>query len=513
MSLPVTQPPAIEPPPRRAAPLQFTPQIPRAGRPVAVARETERPRTDRVILELCRTADTAIVLAVLLTAFVVSNLGQTPTGLSEFLAVRLTVKNLLLIVGFLGCWRLIARRCGLYHTDRLRAPRRETMRVIAATGLASAAALIFPLVSVSEAFSFITTLYFCVGTTALLLGLRYGIRAFSPSRSAAPRRALIVGSGPRALELYRVLSQEQSDRYDVLGFVDGPYEAAAEVVRTRILGHMDDLETVLMRHPIDEVLIALPQRSRYTEIQRAIEICEAAGVQVKYLADAFRVSLARPSYDPSEELPVVTLRMVSDDYRLALKRGFDILGAVVLLALTSPLLVVTAVAIKLSSRGPIIFSQERYGRNRRRIRMHKFRTMVVGAEELLPALEPANEAVGPIFKIRGDPRLTALGGVLRRFSVDELPQLWNVLRGDMSLVGPRPMSLRDVALFSEPALMRRFSVTPGLTGLWQVSGRSNLTFDQWIALDLAYIDRWSLWLDLKIMVRTPWVVLRADGAA
>ena len=123
------------------------------------------------------------------------------------------------------------------------------------------------------------------------------------------------------------------------------------------------------------------------------------------------------------------------------------------------------------------------------------------------------KAVGPIFKIRDDPRFTPLGRVLRRFSIDELPQLWNVLRGEMSLVGPRPMSLRDVSLFSEPALMRRFSVTPGITGLWQVSGRSNLTFDEWIALDLAYIDCWSLWLDLKIMLRTPWVVVRADGAA
>jgi exopolysaccharide biosynthesis polyprenyl glycosylphosphotransferase len=261
------------------------------------------------------------------------------------------------------------------------------------------------------------------------------------------------------------------------------------------------------------VLIALPQRSRYAEIQQTIDLCEEAGVQVKYLADAFRVSLARPSYDPSDHLPVITMQMVNDDYRLGVKRVIDVVGATVALAAISPLMLATAIAIKWTSPGPVFFAQERYGRNKHRIRMYKFRTMVADAEALQQTLEAQNEAVGPIFKIRDDPRLTPLGRLLRRFSIDELPQLWNVLRGEMSLVGPRPMSLRDVSLFSKAALMRRFSVTPGITGLWQVSGRSNLPFDQWIALDLAYIDRWSIWLDLKILLRTPWAVLTADGAA
>jgi exopolysaccharide biosynthesis polyprenyl glycosylphosphotransferase len=470
-----------------------------------------RPPKEHVLSEVYRIADSAMVLVVLLLGFVVSNLGQTPQGLSDFLAVRVTVKNVLLIVAFLAVWRLAAGWFGLYDAVR-RTRRSENTRVLLACAVGSAVALVFPLASVSAAFRFVTVLYFWAGTTVLTLLVRSAVRAITVPQSRAPRNVLIVGSGPRAVELYRILRQDH-ERYHVLGFVDGDYEAAQDVVRSRNLGSMKELDAILMRHPVDEVLIALPQRSQYSEIQRTIELCEEAGVQVKYLADAFRVSLARPSYDPSERLPVITMQMVSDDYRLAIKRGLDILGALVAIVLFAPLILLSAAAIKLSSRGPILFAQERYGRNKHRIKMYKFRTMVADAEAMLPSLEAHNEAVGPIFKMRNDPRFTPVGRFLRKWSIDELPQLWNVLIGEMSLVGPRPMSLRDVSLFSQPALMRRFSVTPGITGLWQVSGRSNLTFDQWIALDLAYIDRWSLWLDFKILCRTPWVVLTANGAA
>jgi exopolysaccharide biosynthesis polyprenyl glycosylphosphotransferase len=482
------------------------------GRPVAIARSAARPPTEHILTEVYRFADTAMVLAVLISVFVVSNLGQMPQGLSEFLAVRLTIKNLLLIIGFTGAWRLLAGWCGLYDVSRIRTRRSESIRVVLTCAVGSVVALVFPLASVSAAFRFDTILYFWAGTTALTLLIRSVGRGVAATRSTAPRSVLIVGSGPRAVELCRLLRLDPK-RYHVLGFVDRDYEAAAETVRSQTLGSTEELDAILMRYPVDEVLIALPQRSRYAEIQRTIELCEEAGVQVKYLADAFRVSLARPSYDPSERLPFITMQMVSDDYRLGIKRWLDVVGALAGMVLFSPLILVTAAAIKLTSRGPILFAQERYGRNKHRIKMYKFRTMVAEAESLLPALESHNEAVGPIFKIRNDPRFTPLGRVLRKMSIDEIPQLWNVLRGEMSLVGPRPMSLRDVSMFSEPALMRRFSVTPGITGLWQVSGRSNLTFDQWIALDLAYIDRWSLWLDFLILLRTPWVVLRADGAA
>jgi exopolysaccharide biosynthesis polyprenyl glycosylphosphotransferase len=195
-----------------------------------------------------------------------------------------------------------------------------------------------------------------------------------------------------------------------------------------------------------------------------------------------------------------------------LKRALDMGGAAAGLLLLLPVFALVAIAITLTSPGPILFAQERYGLNKRRFRMLKFRTMCQDAENLQSSVEHMNEAAGPIFKIRDDPRVTRLGKLLRKTSLDELPQLYNVLRGEMSLVGPRPMSIRDVALFSEAWLMRRFSVKPGITGLWQVSGRSNVSFERWMELDLKYIDRWSLRLDMEILLRTLPVVARGTGA-
>ena len=209
---------------------------------------------------------------------------------------------------------------------------------------------------------------------------------------------------------------------------------------------------------------------------------------------------------------MVNVKPAVHDSRLFVKRCVDIAVSLTALIVLIPLMIVIAVAIKLTSSGPVLFIQERYGLGRRRFSMFKFRTMVQDAEELQAALEHQNEVSGPIFKIRRDPRLTAIGSALRRTSLDELPQLLNVLIGDMSLVGPRPMSVRDVSRFDEAWLMRRFSVKPGLTCLWQVGGRSNTTFLKWMHLDMQYIDTWSLGLDLKILALTLPAVVRGSGA-
>ena len=205
--------------------------------------------------------------------------------------------------------------------------------------------------------------------------------------------------------------------------------------------------------------------------------------------------------------------MVQDDYRLHIKRALDVVGALFGLVLCAPLFVVVAILIKCTSEGPVLFRQERYGLGRRTFRIYKFRTMVMNAEAEQGSLEHMNENSGPVFKIFHDPRITKVGAILRRTSIDELPQLINVLKGEMSLVGPRPLNLRDVGRFSEAWLMRRFSVRPGLTCLWQISGRSNVSFDRWIALDLHYIDHWSLQMDFKILALTIPVVFRGTGAA
>ena len=202
-----------------------------------------------------------------------------------------------------------------------------------------------------------------------------------------------------------------------------------------MLGTLEDLEGILMKQPVDEVVIALPAKSCYDQIQTTIETCERAGVEARYLSDVFQLSLARPSFEPHDTAPMVSLKVVQDDYRLVVKRCIDVIGAVVGLVLFSPILLVIAAAIKLTSPGPAFFSQERYGFRKRRFRMYKFRTMVLDAEERQAQLESCNEAQGPVFKIRNDPRITPIGRMLRKTSVDEFPQFLNVLRGEMSTGG------------------------------------------------------------------------------
>ena len=312
-----------------------------------------------------------------------------------------------------------------------------------------------------------------------------------------------MGSGPRALRLSRELEARGDGRWAILGFIDTPNpDVLPDEVRDRILTSLDGLEQFLSTHPVEQVLMALPVKSFYREIEQAIEVCERVGVESCYFPDVFSVARARHDLELDGVVSTVRLKLVVDDYRMAIKRSLDVLGATLGLLILTPLFVACAVAVKLSGPGPVMFTQPRYGRNRRTFKMYKFRTMILDAEALQDGLESANEASGPVFKIRADPRVTPAGRVMRRLSLDELPQLINVLRGEMSLVGPRPLPVRDVSRFSEPRLMRRFSVKPGLTCLWQIRGRNDVDFEQWIRLDLDYIDNWSLTLDMQILLKT-----------
>jgi exopolysaccharide biosynthesis polyprenyl glycosylphosphotransferase len=466
----------------------------------------------RVYLELCRYTDTGLAVGILLGVFLLTNVQRMPGGSQEFLALRLTVKNLLLIAGFAVVWRLVCGLFGLYDWYKIRTRASEAGRVLPVVACGSAAALTFPLLSVTGAFGFGAVLYFWIGTSVALLLMRNSMRSLLGADSPEAANTIIVGSGPRALRLCEHL-QADSDGIQLLGFVDSAGRSLPSHVREPLLGAIGDLEHILMRHAVDDVLIALPTKSCYTEIQEVIGVCERVGVRARYLGDVFHHSRAVPTHDGGGALALVSLLAAPDDYRLAVKRAVDIGGAVVGLLVLAPVILVAAIAVRLTSPGPVFFTQHRYGYNRRLFAMYKFRTMVAHAEALQSTLEERNEAQGPIFKIWNDPRLTPVGKFLRRTSIDELPQLWNVLRGDMSLVGPRPMATRDVHLFTEGALMRRFSVWPGLTGLWQVSGRSRLNFEQWIALDLQYIDEWSLALDLRILLKTFPAVVRGTGAA
>jgi exopolysaccharide biosynthesis polyprenyl glycosylphosphotransferase len=225
------------------------------------------------------------------------------------------------------------------------------------------------------------------------------------------------------------------------------------------------------------------------------------------------LQVAKSYVDELEGVPVVTIQSgPQDSWPLAAKRLIDVVGSLTLLVLLMPVFAAIALLIKMDTPGPVFFTQDRIGFNKRRFRLLKFRTMQVGADKQQQMLESLNEAKGPVFKIKDDPRVTRAGKFLRRFSIDELPQLLNVLKGDMSFVGPRPLPIRDVERIDVQWHKRRFSIKPGITCLWQVNGRSNIAFDDWVRLDLEYIDQWSLGLDVKILIKTIPAVFRGSGA-
>jgi len=262
----------------------------------------------------------------------------------------------------------------------------------------------------------------------------------------------------------------------------------------------------------DEVIVAIP-RSLLDDAEPIVMACEEEGIRLRFMADIFNVQVARISLSQVQGIPLLTMEPVAQDpQQLLAKRVFDLTLTVLALPLLIPIFLVVALAIKLDSAGPVFFVQKRVGLRKRLFPMFKFRSMYIDAEERLQELEHLNEADGPIFKIQDDPRVTKVGRFIRKTSIDELPQLINVLRGEMSLVGPRPMSQRDVKLFDRGVQRKRFSVQPGLTCLWQVSGRSNLSFEKWLELDLEYIANWSFWLDIKILFRTIPAVLKFNGA-
>ncbi len=462
-------------------------------------------------LQLCRLSDTGLALSALLGLFVFDNLGRLPKGLDGFLGARVTVKNVLLVLVFVACWHLCCRWVGLYDWGRVNRRLVEATRVCIGACAGTGAAVIFPLLSESGSFRADLLVPFFALSTLLMLVFRWTLRWATTARAGGARNVLIVGTGPRAQELYSALRAGVNGGIRLMGFVDTVVHSSS--CDTSLVCSLDGLEAFLMTQQVDEVLITLPIKSCYAEIQRTIEICERVGVPVRYSARLFSHARIEPRVEHTLSGPVLAVPAAADGPRMLVKRAMDLVVASLALVLVAPVLVAVAVLVKLTSAGPVLFAQWRYGRGRRRFKMYKFRTMVEGAETLQPQLELLNEAKGPVFKIRRDPRITSLGAFLRRTSLDELPQLWNVLRGDMSLVGPRPLPLRDVKNFGHPWLMRRFSVLPGITGLWQVSGRSSLGFDEWIQLDLEYIDHWSLWLDLSILTRTLPAVLSGRGAS
>jgi exopolysaccharide biosynthesis polyprenyl glycosylphosphotransferase len=327
---------------------------------------------------------------------------------------------------------------------------------------------------------------------------------------------VVIGSGPRARRVAQELAADPVRGMRNRGFLDDtPRPRDLEVLGHRYLGRTKDLSGLLSNEAIDEVILALPRQYMYTEsTAELIALCESVGVDVTIASDLFQTRRARPQLRDLLGGPAITL--TNYPHRtlgaLAVKRAIDIVGAVIGIVIAAPLWLIAMLAIKLDSPGPVFFVQRRCGLRGRTFSFIKFRTMYQGAEEQLEELLERNEVSGPVFKMKKDPRVTRVGHFLRKYSIDELPQFLNVLLGHMSLVGPRPPVPGEVGQY-DLAVRRRLSVRPGLTCLWQVSGRSLIPFEEWIRLDLEYIDGWSLWLDFQILLLTIPAVLRGDGAS
>jgi exopolysaccharide biosynthesis polyprenyl glycosylphosphotransferase len=330
------------------------------------------------------------------------------------------------------------------------------------------------------------------------------------------RYVLVVGTNSRAVNYALRAKQHTHWGYQLVGFADDIWYSAdaPEEFKQKLLGSLDEIPHLLRTQALDEVVIALPLASYYSKAAWIASLCRQQGIQVRFEGVLFG------DYAGAQELartqqPIDSQLVWDDSWSPTssfVKRLIDIALSLCAIVVTSPLMVLIAIAIKTTSEGPALFKQQRVGLGKRRFTIFKFRTMQVNAESMIHSLEHLSETQGPTFKLKNDPRITTIGTFLRKTSLDELPQLFNVLIGDMSLVGPRPLPVRDYEGFSSDWQRKRFSVKPGITCLWQVNGRSLIGFDEWMKLDVHYINNWSIWLDLKILVQTIPAVLRGSGA-
>ena len=343
------------------------------------------------------------------------------------------------------------------------------------------------------------------------LVLRIGARRLR-KRGYNYRTLLIVGINPRSEEVAGIIADHPNWGLKLIGFVAPNGQHADEVAGLPVLGGADDLPTILEEQVVDEIIFVLSRR-QLEEFEESFLVCSELGIRAR-VALYFPHMKARVVLEDLEGIPLLTFTNTPGaPFPMFVKWLQDIVASLLGMVVSAPLLPLIAIAIKLSSKGPVLFSQERCGLNGRRFTLHKFRTMYEGSDRRLDEVAHLNEVDGPAFKARHDPRVTPVGRILRRLSLDELPQLFDVLKGNMSLVGPRPPLPDEVERY-ERWQRRRLSMKPGITGLWQVSGRTDLgDFNSWINLDLAYIDQWSLWLDFKILLKTLPAVLSTRGAS
>jgi exopolysaccharide biosynthesis polyprenyl glycosylphosphotransferase len=437
-----------------------------------------------------------------------------PTGLFP-LEEYLKIYPLVLVI-----WSVLLFSYNSYHSHRTIPLTREaltTIRVVfVGNVLLATAAYLLPLRQLSRSWFVL----FGVLAMLLLVAEKILVRVIARwvrSKGLNYRTVLIVGTGRRATDIARLIVGHKYWGYKILGFVSDGHRLSNGWARYRIFGNVPDLKHILEAHeieePIDEIVFAVT-RKKLDEMKQIFLMCEELGIRTRVAMNFLQNRVARMEIEEMEGVPFLTFTTTpSNETHLAAKRLLDVAVSLLLLGLTVPVLAIAALAIKITSPGSVLFKQTRIGLNGRMFTLYKFRTMIEDAHERREEVAHLNEMNGPAFKVKDDPRVTPVGRLLRRFSLDEIPQLWNVLKGDMSLVGPRPPIPEEVASYHRWH-RRRLSMKPGLTCLWQISGRNDIQdFDRWMKLDLQYIDNWSPSLDVKILLRTIPAVLSGKGAS
>ncbi len=462
----------------------------------------------RTVLALLKLADLGVVSCAFVVALCLALPGRHGW---RILQTPVTIRDVLFMLAYAEYWQLVMQGFGLYRSHRLAPLAREWRHLGLAVLVGTAPVTLFGgamhLEFTSQAlFAYFLVLAFVGLATErfVLLALARGLRR----RGHDLRNVIVVGHGDGALQMAGRLAHRADLGYRIVDVVevDGLQEniGQAEV--------LDRVSALLASHAIDEVFVSVPLDTGQPLLRAIVPLCEEQGITLRVVSGVADLILARAQVDEIDGQPVITIFTgPPDSVLLMAKRLIDIGIASLALVLSAPMMLLTTIAIRLDSRGPAVFAQERVGFSRRPFKFYKFRTMVLDAEARQADLECLNEAQGPVFKIRNDPRITRVGRWIRRLSIDELPQLFNVLTGDMSIVGPRPLPVRDVARIDVLAHRRRFTIKPGITCLWQVSSRAP-SFDDWIKTDMEYIDNWSLGLDFQIMMKTIPAVLSGRGA-
>ncbi len=421
----------------------------------------------------------------------------------------------LMFVAFPLIWWALFQLNGVYQDYRTRSFRRLAYLLLVTSVWASfvcGSLIFFFKVDMASRLFFIvysfTALSSVLVEKVLLLTLLNRIH----SKGYNQENLLIVGTGKRARKFIRMVKEHAGWGLQIVGLIDDdPQMFGKEIEGYRVLGRIQDIGFIVKRLVVDRVIFVVP-RLWLDRIEPAILECEKVGVPTSISLDLYNLHIARARQTDFAGFPLLEFQtFYAKEWQLFIKRLMDIVISLAALVIFSPIMVLTALAIKLTSPGPVLFKQERVGLNGRKFMLYKFRSMVVNAEALKERLASLNEMDGPVFKIKNDPRITPIGYIIRRTSIDELPQFINVLKGDMSIVGPRPPLAGEVEHY-EVWQRRRLSLKPGITCIWQVSGRNKISFEEWMRMDLEYIDNWSLVLDLKLILRTLVVVLTGYGA-